>query len=133
MLVDERGAPLSIIVSGANEHDVTKIAEVLDGVVIERPEKDVEENLCLDAGYVGADEIVSERGYKPHIRPRGEEIEQSQRNPNFKPRRWIVEVAHSWFNRFRKLVPRYEKTLSSCLALHHLAAAVMCFRKADIW
>lgn len=104
----------------------------MDGVIIERPEA-IEENLCLDAGYVGADERVSNRDYTAHIRPRGEEISESKRNPNFKPRRWIVEVAHSWFNRFRKLVPRYEKTLASCLALHHLAAAVICFRKAGIW
>ena len=28
----------------------------------------------------------------------------------YKARRWIVEVAHSWFNRFRKLLVRFEKT-----------------------
>lgn len=118
--------------SGANEHDVTKIAEVMRGVVIDRPEN-IEENLCLDAGYVGAEDTVRSQGYTPHIRPRGEEIDEMQKNPDFKPRRWIVEVAHSWFNRFRKIAPRYEKTLESSLALHHLAAAIICFRKAGIW
>lgn len=117
--------------SGANDHDITKIADLLDAVVITRPE-DQEENLCLDAGYVGADNIVSSRGYRAHIRPRGEEIKESDRNPNYKPRRWIVEVAHSWFNRFRKIAPRYEKTIESCLGLHHLAAAIICFRKCGL-
>jgi len=43
------------------------------------------------------------RGYIPHVRPRGEEIAEMDKNPDFKARRWVVEVCHSWFNRFRKL------------------------------
>jgi putative transposase len=103
----------------------------MNSVIITRPDN-IQENLCLDAGYVGSNEIVKINGYIPHIRPRGEEIDSKSKDPDFKPRRWIVEVAHSWFNRFRKLSPRYEKTLKSCLALHHLAAAIICFRKANI-
>ena len=41
----------------------------------------------------------------------------------------MVEVAHSWFNRFRKLLVRYEKLDRSFLALNHLAASIMAFRK----
>jgi len=37
-------------------------------------------------------------------------------------------VAHSWFNRFRKLLVRHEKTHRSYLALTMLAAAIICFR-----
>jgi putative transposase len=40
-----------------------------------------------------------------------------------------VEVYHSWFNRFRKLLVRYEKLDRSFLALNHLAAAIITFRK----
>ena len=47
-----------------------------------------------------------------------------------KHRRWVVEAAHSWFNRFRKLLVRFEKLHESYLALVHLAAAIICFRKA---
>jgi hypothetical protein len=38
-------------------------------------------------------------------------------------------VAHSWFNRFRKLLVLYEILERSFLALHHLAAAIIAFRK----
>jgi len=31
------------------------------------------QNLCLDAGYVGKEEVAEENGFVPHIRPRGEE------------------------------------------------------------
>ncbi len=39
-------------------------------------------------------------------------------------RRWIVEVAHSWFTRFRKLLVRYEKLDRSFLVFNHLAIAI---------
>jgi hypothetical protein len=32
-----------------------------------------------------------------------------RRDPNEKARHWVVEVCHSGFNRFRKLLVRYEK------------------------
>ena len=48
-------------------------------------------------------------GYTPHIRPRGEEKKELERNPDFRARRWVVEVTHSFFNRFRKLLVRDEK------------------------
>jgi hypothetical protein len=38
VLVEERGVPLSIAVTGANRHDVTQLEIVLDNIVIERPE-----------------------------------------------------------------------------------------------
>ena len=131
LLVDARGAPLSIIVIGANRHDVTQLVTTLDSIIVERPEVRPyhPQNLCADAGFSGAPahgQIV-ERNYLPHVRPRGEE--KVRRNNGHKPRRWIVEVAHSWFNRFRKLLIRYEKTHRSYLALNMLAAAIICFRK----
>jgi transposase len=123
---------LSIVISGANTHDVKLLAATLDGVVIERPDEDSPQpNLCLDAGYVGetAQREIEARGYIPHVRPRGEEIEEKDKNPDFKARRWVVEVCHSWFNRFRKLLVRYEKMDRSYLGLLMLAAAIIVLRK----
>ncbi len=37
VLVDERGVPLSITVTGANEHDMIQLEKVLDGIVVKRP------------------------------------------------------------------------------------------------
>jgi hypothetical protein len=59
----------------------------------------------------------------------GQEASELKRNPEKKARRWVVEVAHSWFNRFRKLLVRYEKLDRSFLALNHLAASIIAFRK----
>lgn len=68
--------------------------------------------------------------YIPHIRPRSEEKVAIQNG--YKARRWIVEVAHSWFNRFCKLLVRYEKTSSSYEALLHLAATIIIYRKLAV-
>ena len=39
---------------------------------------------------------------------------------------------HSWFNRFRKLLVRYEKLERSFIALNHIAAAIIAFRKVRL-
>lgn len=103
---------------------------MLDGKLKIAPEGTVE-NLCLDAGYTGAEhkKSVESYGYIPHIRPRGEEISEKEKNPDFIPRRWIVEVAHSWFNRFRKILVKFEKKADNYLALLQFAASIICFRK----
>jgi len=44
----------------------------------------------------------------------------------------VVEVCHRGFNRFRKLLVRYEKLERSFVALNHLAAAIIAFRKMPL-
>ena len=132
LLVDEAGIPLSLVVCGANEHDVTQVEALLDAKLIKQTSiSPVEENLCADAGYVGevAHKSMTDHGYTPHVRSRGEEAHEKSKDPKFKPRRWVVEVAHSWFTRFRKLLVRFEKTHRSYIALPHLAAAIITLRK----
>ncbi len=99
--------------------------------MISRPEvtKGKEQNLCLDAGYVGSKETVERKRYVPHIRPRGEEKKEIENNPEFHARRWVVEVTHSFFNRFRKLLVRFEKKAENYLGLLYFACAIIIFRK----
>jgi len=112
------------------------VAEVLDARVLQpqtsKGEEKPKENLCADRGYTGAGMTMADRGYVAHIRPRGEEAELKKRDPAYKPRRWIVELSHSWLNRFRKLAPRYEKTVASCMGLLELAAAMITLNKVMI-
>jgi putative transposase len=132
-LVDGRGVPLSLVVTGANRHDVTQLELVLEEIIIERPEE-VEQHLCADKGYDGqaARAIIVSKGYIPHVKRRGEEIQEKKNNPGWKARRWVVEVSHSWFNRFRKIFVRYEKRADTYMALLHMAAAIIAYRKIGI-
>lgn len=133
MLVDGRGVPLSLVVTGANRHDVTQLKLVLEEVIIDRP-RDTTQHLCADKAYDGKDalKIIVSKEYIPQVSTRGEEIQQKKTNPTWKARRWVVEVTHSWFNRFRKILVRYEKLKDTYMALLHLAAAIIAFRKVGI-
>lgn len=131
--MDGRGVPLSFTVTGANVHDSKQLCAVLDAIMIDREDPPLRRNkhLCADAGYRGADNLaeIEARGYTPHVVDRRTEAETLKLDPKKKARRWVVEVSHSWFNRFRKLLVRYEKLERSFVALNHLAAAIIAFRK----
>lgn len=138
VLVDGAGVPLSLVLTGANRHDVTQLESVLDSVVIERPKFDYTqeptENLCADKGYFGepALEAIVLRGYIPHVVSRGEEKLSLDNNPLFKARRWVVERIFSWLNRFRKILVRYEKYDYSYLGLLQIACAFVAFRQIQV-
>lgn len=134
--MEGHGVPLAIVVTGANRHDVTQLAIVLDAIVIKRPTPTPAQpqTLCADKAYKGkpAYQSIVDRDYIPRIFKRDEEIMAQRTIPGYQARRWVVEVCNSWFNRFRKILVRYEKTLSSYIALHHLAAAIICWRKVGV-
>ena len=79
-----------------------------------------------------AKKIIDEHAYIPHVVSRHKEADAKRRDPAKRARRWVVEVCHSWFNRFRKLLVRYEKLERSFVALNHLAAAIIAFRKVPL-
>lgn len=112
---------------------MTQLQAVLSGIMVKRPSpsKRRSKHLCADAGYRGKDamKIILAHGYIPHVVDRKKEADEKKRNPKKKARRWVVEACHGWFNRFRKLLVRYEKLEHTFLALNHLAAAIITLRK----
>jgi transposase len=51
-------------------------------------------------------------------------------DPRKKARRWPVERTHSWINRFRRLLIRWEKLTDNFLAMLHFAFALICVQRA---
>lgn len=53
ILTDQRGTPLSAIITGANTHDMKAATDTLDGIVVQRPPPRPchRPHLCLDKGY----------------------------------------------------------------------------------
>lgn len=132
--MDERGVPLSLVVCGANRHDVSQLEALLDAMIAPGLRPTWEQHLLADKGYLGvkANEAMCDRGYVPHVPVSDAERTVVLNDEDHRPRRWIVEVAHSWFKRFRKLLVRFEKTTASYVALLHLAAAIICWRKLGV-
>jgi putative transposase len=89
-----------------------------------------DQGLCLDAGYdyTEVEEIAYEMGYTTHIRSRGEE--KKAKEAGQKARRWVVERTHSWLNRYRRLLVRWEKQGRNYLALLHFACALITWNQA---
>jgi putative transposase len=111
-------------------------APTLDALVVERPEPRAErpQHLCLDKGYdYDLPRFAAEqRCYVAHIRPRGEDwANAGSPDPLKKPRRWVVERLHSWLNRSRRLLVRWEKLERTYQTFLHLACALLCFQQCD--
>ena len=106
----------------------------LDSIPIERPAPTPEapQGICLDKAYdnVETRKLVIDYDLTPHIRTRGEEIEQRLREPGWRARRWVVEACHSWLNRNRGILIRWSKKDENHLALLQLASGLIAFKKA---
>lgn len=103
---------------------------------IDRPEptETNQQHLSLDKGYDYADvrATVAAYGYTAHIRTRGEEATAKQAIPGYRARRWMVERTHSWMNRFRRVLIRWEKKVTNYRGFLHLACAWIAFRAAKV-
>ena len=137
LLTDGAGVPIGLCVAAANTVDFKLVAQTIESIPLVRPvENDpfAIEKVCLDAGY--DHEMVRELGelfgYTLHIVPRDKEARELKRQAGKKARRWVVERSHSWFNRFRALLIRWEKKAENYLAELHLACAFITFHAAGL-
>ncbi len=114
-MTEGNGIPLAV--DGANRHDMKLVEATLKAIVIERPEPTEEktQNMSMDKGYDYPEvhELVAAWGYTAHIRARGEEMAAKEQIPGYRARRWVVERTHSWLNRFRRLLIRWEKKVEN--------------------
>lgn len=138
LLVEGKGVPIAIVVSGAQRHDLKLLAKTLDLKVLDsevsEPETK-EQNLCLDKAYTGepARQLAHERGYSIHVPDKANaKVKRKRKGGRRKARRWVVEVTHSWLNRFRRLLVRWEKKVANYLSLLYFACAIICWRKSEV-
>jgi putative transposase len=76
-------------------------------------------------------ELAEEFAFTAHIRSRGEEQQVLAREAGCRTRRWVVERTHSWLNRFRRILVRWEKRADTYLAMLHLACGLITWRAAN--
>jgi len=136
LLTEAAGIPLALAIDGANRHDMKLVRKTLGNIMIVRPlpTEIAPQGLCLDKGY-DFDEvrgIVREFGFTAHIRARGEEAKAIKQEAGFKARRWVVERTHSWMNRFRRILVRWEKLAETFIAMLHLACGIITWRATGL-
>lgn len=113
------------------------VRATIASIVCERPEPstDQPQGMCLDKGYDYREvrDSLSEFGFTAHIRSRGKEAQALCTEAGYRARRWVVERSHSWLNRFRRLLIRWEKKAKNYLAMLHFACALVAFRAAGLF
>jgi putative transposase len=129
--------PIGLEVAGANRHDMKLVRATIESIVVERPEpaEEAPQGMCLDKGYDYDEvrEILAEFGFTAHIKARGEEAQELKQEAGKRARRWVVERSHSWMNRFRRLLVRWDKKPENYLAFLHFACALIAFRAAGLF
>lgn len=135
LITEGNGIPIGIAVAGANRHDKKLVKDTLDSFAARRPSpKSVKQHICMDKGYDFPDvrELVEQYGYTAHIPHRGD---KRRKMPKYRrrARRWVVERTHSWMNRFRRLLVRWEKRLDNYTAMLHLACAWITFSRSGLF
>lgn len=136
LLTEGYGLPIGLVVTGANRHDKTQVAAVIDSMPLPAPVPTSQhpQHFCADKGYDYDDvrSVISFWGYTGHVKSRGEEIE-AMRIPGFRARRWVCERTHSWMNRFRRILIRWEKKVENYMAFLHLACANIVWRNCPVF
>jgi putative transposase len=113
--VDERGAPLAIHLTGAQEHDKWSVDDLVIYLVIKRPNS--EQHFCGDKGYDYEDvqQFVKEQRYQSHIKHRRRRNEPKVEEcsipgeTSFPARRWVVERTLGWLGKRRSIKIRWCK------------------------
>lgn len=134
VITDARGVPLGITIDGANRHDAKLLRATLQSMPLRRPKSSGsnKQQLCLDKGYFGrpSETLARRFGYVPHIPHKGQVARKRRRGQ--RARRWVVECSHSWTNRARRLLVRWEKKPENYLAFVHLQFAYIALKQARV-
>jgi putative transposase len=137
LLTEAHGVPIGLVVAGANRHGLKLVTQTVNSLVVNRPRPTTKrpQGMCLDKGYDYEEVRVTLRefGFTAHIRARGEEAQVLKRRAGFKARRWVVERTHSWLNRFRRILIRWDKQVDTYIAFLHFACALTAFRAARLF
>ena len=135
VLTDTRGIPLGVAVAGANVHDQQLVAETLKSFPVRRPQPTPghRQHLCADKGYdaKAVRRAAMRRKYIVHIPRKGQETTLVRRR-HAKSRRWVVERTHSWTNRARRLLIRWEKKSANYLGFLFLQFAITTWTAAGV-
>ena len=125
-VADRSGLPVALYVESASPHEVTLVEDTLKAKFIdENPQR-----LIGDKAYDSdkLDEQLRRQGIEliaPHKNNRRKPVTQDGRALRRYSRRWKIERLFSWFNRFRRLVVRYEYHPENFLAMVQLASILM--------
>lgn len=127
VIVEGNGIPIGLAVGGANIHDSKLFCETLKSIPnnLEKPQA---QKMRLDAAY-DSEEVrtgLFNSNYLPRIAPNQRRKSKPKNNPYAdEPKlRWVVERSHSWANRFRRILIRWEKKMPNFVGMLQFCFAI---------
>jgi IS5 family transposase len=121
--------PLSIILTGANRHNITQLLPLIDAIPairgirgrpLQKPQV-----VYADRGYDSEPhrQRLRDRGINPILAKR-----RTVHGSGLGKYRWVVERTHAWFHNFHRLRIRYEQLATIHEAFLKLAACMICWK-----
>ena len=131
VLVDARGLPVAIDTTSASPHESRLVQRLFDFMLTEETPKRVIGDKAYDSDRL--DQELAEQGIEmiaPHRSTRKlENITQDGRPLRRYDRRWTVERTISWFQNFRRLCIRWEKSTQLFSGFLHLGCTLLLLKE----
>jgi putative transposase len=137
LLTEANGFPIGLSITGANVHDISEVTTVLTNMPFlpPFPTEKAPQGFCADKAYdsEAVRRLIENLGYENHIKSRWDEKEALAKVPGYRARRWVCERTHSWINRFRRLLIRWEKKIENYEAMLHLCFAHIIWNHTNLF
>ena len=133
VLVSGEGVPLGVQIAAASASETSLATPTLDELNDLVDHIDLPSIVIADKGYDSDPlrDAFADRGVlllSPHRRNRRRPPRNDGRVMRRYKRRWVVERTFSWFQNFRRLALRYDRTLRAFHAFVHLACVIIALR-----
>lgn len=131
VLVDARGLPVAVDTMSAQPHECKLVQQLFDFMLT----SELPERIIGDKAYDSdaLDDALAQQGVEmiaPHRNSRKfENRTQDGRSMRRYSRRWTVERTISWFQNFRRLSIRYEKTSLLFQGFLHFACSMLLLKE----
>jgi transposase len=131
VLVDAKGLPVAVDTLSAAPHECTLVQGLFDFMLTEEAPERIIGDKAYDSD--GLDQAMEERGIEmiaPHRCGRkAENVTQDGRPLRRYGRRWTVERTIGWFQNFRRLCIRWEKSTKLFQGLLHFTCALLLLKQ----
>ena len=133
VITDAQGIPLNVILTAANDHDITQLLPLVDGIPpiagkVGRPQykpKTLQGDRAYDSNAHRA--ALKERGITPVIARR-----RTEHGSGLGVTRWVVERTNAWLHQFRRLRVRFERRADIHEAFLKLGCCLICWRSLKL-
>jgi transposase len=127
--VDTLGNLLARLLTPANEQDRAQVGEL--AAAVQEVTGQTVEVAFVDQAYTG--DVPAAEAQQHGIQLAVVKLPEAKHGFVLLPRRWVVERAHSWMNRFRRLLVRWDKKPQNYLAFLHFACGLLALRAAGLF